>query len=312
MSNFSSSSSYGASSPSQIPDWDDLRSLSGNAGKKKGGGMNFGKLSLMVIGGILVCYLILIPLFGWVIIEDGQVGVKKVLGHISDSPVPSGLHFYWPIISSIENWDTKTKSLPETADVPSSEGLVASLDVSVVFNVGADTAPLIRKQTGKDYVTILVEPYFRQSIRTVVSGYPIKSLYSEQGRVEISKNILKMLIEELGPRHITVQDVLLRSVKLPKVFSDSIESKMQSEQQALQKEFELQKAKKDAEIMVAKANGVAEANRIISGSITEPYLRYLWIDGIKTENNQIIYVPTEACMPILEAGRGLKAPVPNK
>jgi hypothetical protein len=99
-----------------------------------------------------------------------------------------------------------------------------------------------------------------------------------------------------------VQDVLLRSVKLPAVFAASIETKLKTEQEALQKEFELQKASKDAEITIAKAKGTAEANKIIANSITPEYLRYLWIDGIKGEHNQIIYVPTEASIPIMEAG----------
>lgn len=59
---------------------------------------------------------------------------------------------------------------------------------------------------------------------------------------------------------------------------------------------------------VARARGVAEANKIIGDSLkgNEEYLRYLWIDAINTKEQQIIYVPTEAGLPILEAGRGVK------
>ena len=59
-----------------------------------------------------------------------------------------------------------------------------------------------------------------------------------------------------------------------------------------------------AEAEVNRAKGVAEANKIIAGSITEPYLRYLFIQGVTSaENKEVIYVPTEANLPILEAGR---------
>jgi len=59
------------------------------------------------------------------------------------------------------------------------------------------------------------------------------------------------------------------------------------------------------EAEVARAKGVAEANKIIGDSLkgNEAYLRYLWIDGLKSNEQQIIYVPTEAGLPILEAGR---------
>ena len=76
-----------------------------------------------------------------------------------------------------------------------------------------------------------------------------------------------------------------------------------AEQQALQKEFELQKAKKDAEIEVARAEGVAKANHIIASSISENYIKWMWINNMKNSEFQVIYVPTEAGLPILEAGK---------
>lgn len=70
-------------------------------------------------------------------------------------------------------------------------------------------------------------------------------------------------------------------------------------------------AKKEAALSLAsaeieRAKGVAEANRIIGESLkaNEGYLRYLWINNLENaKNSQVIYVPTEAGLPILEAGR---------
>jgi regulator of protease activity HflC (stomatin/prohibitin superfamily) len=61
----------------------------------------------------------------------------------------------------------------------------------------------------------------------------------------------------------------------------------------------------EAEAEVARAQGVAQANTIIGNSLkgNEAYLRYLWIDRLDSTKGQIIYVPTEAGLPILEAGR---------
>jgi regulator of protease activity HflC (stomatin/prohibitin superfamily) len=69
-------------------------------------------------------------------------------------------------------------------------------------------------------------------------------------------------------------------------------------------------AKKEAAIELAnaeieRAKGIAKANEIIGSSLkgNEEYLRYLWIDSLQNANNKIIYVPTEANLPVLEAGR---------
>lgn len=60
-----------------------------------------------------------------------------------------------------------------------------------------------------------------------------------------------------------------------------------------------------AEAEVIRAQGVAQANKIIGDSLhgNEAYLRYLWIQNLENGGNQVIYVPTEAGLPILEAGK---------
>lgn len=65
-------------------------------------------------------------------------------------------------------------------------------------------------------------------------------------------------------------------------------------------------AEADAQAEVARAEGVAKANQIIGESLKghNEYLKYLYITGITTkENKEVIYIPTEAGLPILEAGR---------
>jgi hypothetical protein len=56
---------------------------------------------------------------------------------------------------------------------------------------------------------------------------------------------------------------------------------------------------------VKQAMGVAEANKILGDSLkgNEGYLRYLFIKGLQDGRNDVIYIPTEAGLPILEAGK---------
>ena len=68
-----------------------------------------------------------------------------------------------------------------------------------------------------------------------------------------------------------------------------------------------QAAQYEAEAEVTRAGGVAKANQIIGDSLkgNEVYLRYLWINGLneKQGDKLVVYVPTEANLPIVEAGR---------
>ena len=60
-----------------------------------------------------------------------------------------------------------------------------------------------------------------------------------------------------------------------------------------------------AEAEVIRAEGVAKANSIIGESLrgNESYLRYLWIQTLNDNPQNVIYVPTETGLPILEAGK---------
>jgi len=93
-----------------------------------------------------------------------------------------------------------------------------------------------------------------------------------------------------------------------KVYSKELAGKAQLKEAEWNRQIAVEEAKaikeaallkKDAEII--RAEGIAEANRIIAGSISEEYIRYKFIEGLNDGNTEVIYVPTEANLPILEA-----------
>lgn len=66
---------------------------------------------------------------------------------------------------------------------------------------------------------------------------------------------------------------------------------------------DLDAAELDKQADIIRAEGIAEANEIIGKSITTEYLQWRWIEGLHDGSSEIIYVPTEANIPILEAFR---------
>lgn len=67
----------------------------------------------------------------------------------------------------------------------------------------------------------------------------------------------------------------------------------------------MESAKMLAAAEVERAKGVAEANKIIGDSLkgNDMYLKYLWLQGLEHTHNSVIYIPTEANLPLLEAGK---------
>ena len=70
----------------------------------------------------------------------------------------------------------------------------------------------------------------------------------------------------------------------------------------------LASAELDALSEVERAKGVAEANKIIGTSLKDnsEYLTWRWIEGLHDEHTDVIYIPTEANIPIIEIGRSIK------
>ncbi len=77
----------------------------------------------------------------------------------------------------------------------------------------------------------------------------------------------------------------------------------------LEAQAALDAARLTAQAEVERARGTNEANRIMAESLGGPenYLRWAYIDMLREtadqQDRQIIYIPTEAGMPILEAGQ---------
>lgn len=73
----------------------------------------------------------------------------------------------------------------------------------------------------------------------------------------------------------------------------------------------LESSKSLAQAEVMRAEGAAQANRILQDSLGGPegYLRYLQIQALESQGASLIYVPTEAGLPVTESQRLARAPV---
>ena len=70
----------------------------------------------------------------------------------------------------------------------------------------------------------------------------------------------------------------------------------------IEAEMNLAAEELNAQAEVARARGAAEAMEIVQGNLTEMYIRYLWVRQMSFNQATVVYVPTEANLPILEAG----------
>ncbi|MFH1713241.1 MAG: prohibitin family protein [Candidatus Jacksonbacteria bacterium] len=235
------------------------------------------------------------------VVPAGNVGVMDFFGKVSDRELAPGINLKTPF-SRVIKFDTRTQDYTMTSKIGegkiknddsitalTKEGLKVGLDITVLYHLEKGEAAEIYKNIGKDYEDKIIRPAIRSSIREVVAQYQAEALYSEK-REESTQSLLSMLKAKIDPRGITVEDVLMRDVTLPAKLSDSIEEKLQADQEAQRFDFVLQKEEKEAERKRIEAAGQRDAQKIINESLTDRYLQYLYIRELK-DREGTIYVP---------------------
>jgi regulator of protease activity HflC (stomatin/prohibitin superfamily) len=239
-----------------------------------------------------------------VVIEDGQMGVSKSFGKIAEDALPSGAYFSVPIFREIEPWNIKTQRRSMNLDIPSAEGLIVKIQSTVLFR--PTQVVKLRKEIGPNFVETVLDSTLINTFREVIGKRKVEGIITEQE--SLTTKAFGVLRDSMGPRGIMVERLMITGLELPPTFKEAIERKLGQEQKAFQKQFELIQATKDAEIEVARAKGAAEAQEIVRSTLSKEYLQYLWIKTLN-ENPNVIYVATEANMPMFRTSKGPKGPV---
>jgi len=230
------------------------------------------------IGAILLTILVVILLYSMVAyVPAGHVGVLTLFGRVTGEVLPEGTHLVNPF--KVNNtMSIRTQEQKETASVPSSEGLIISLDTSLLFRLSAAKAAEVYQKLGLNYVEVVVEPSLRSTIRAVTAAHSASALYTGT-REEVAQQIQIDLERILNERGVIVESVLLRDVQLPAMLKTSIEAKQQAEQDALRMSFVLQKEKQEAERKRIEAQGIRDFQQVVTQGISQQLLEWKGIEA---------------------------------
>ncbi len=228
----------------------------------------------------------------WTIIPAGHTGVIDFLGNVSDETLKPGVSLVNPM-AKIEKMSIKTQELKEMMSVPSKEGLSVNLEISLLFKLNSDMANEIYKTVGPEYAEIILVPQFRSVVRGVTARYEAKALYTAS-REKLAGEILDELGKLVGPRGITVEQAPLRQIQLPARLTQSIEEKLQAEQDAQRMEFILQKEEQEADRKRIEARGIADFQDIVSVNISNMLLKWKGIEATEklasSPNTKVIII----------------------
>lgn len=236
-------------------------------------------------------------------IEAGQIGVKSLFGKVQDDVLKSGLHFINPFVN-VQRLDIKTQNYTmsgihdegtKTGDdairVLTSDGLEVTIDLTVLYKLLPSEAPRLVRETGVDYTDKIVRPLTRTKIRDNSVYYEAISLYSNK-RDEFQQRIFKSIEDDFRKRGLILEQLLVRNITLPQSVKETIEQKINAEQDAQKMQFVLLKEKQEAERKRVEAQGIADYQRIINIGLTDQQLQYeqikAYLELAKSDNAKVI------------------------
>jgi regulator of protease activity HflC (stomatin/prohibitin superfamily) len=262
------------------------------------------KIALPAI--IIVIALIILLAKSAITIGAGEAGVLYKTfdnGVVTDEPpLGEGFHVIAPW-NKVIIYEVRQLELFEQMKVLSSNGLEIQIDASAWYLPVYNDLGNLHQTLGENYLQRVIQPAIRSAARSVVGRYTPEQLYSSK-RDAIQDEIFLETKTILEKQYVQLNEVLVRDVTLPATIKDAIERKLKQEQESLEYEFRLVTAAKEAEKVIIEAQGKADANRILSASLTDKILQDKGIDATlklaESPNSKVIVIGSgDSGLPII-------------
>jgi prohibitin 1 len=270
---------------------------------------NQGLPKAMVMGVVGLIFVVMFGSSMFVTINPGQKGVLfKTLGEGLDKDYVygQGLHVIAPWNDMIV-YDVKETETFEKMEVLSRNGLSIKIDLSILHHPVQDKIGYLHDNIGKNYLEKIIKPAVRSVTREVIGNYLPEELYSTK-RTEIEQEIYDQTNVIVVDKYINLPAIYIRDVTLPQTLKTAIEQKLKQEQESLEYEFKIDKARKEAERKEIEANGIAKFQKIVNQTITPQLLKWKGVEATqeiaKSSNAKVIVIGNgDGDLPIILGGQ---------
>jgi len=252
------------------------------------------KIGIPIIFTLIV--LIILISKSAITVGSGEAGVlyKTFGGGVvtDEPPLGEGFHLVMPW-NKVHIYEVRQQEAFEKMDVLSSNGLDIKLDASVWFQPEIESLGKLHQEKSEMYKERILLPAIRSAARSVVGRYTPEQLYSSK-RDAIQVEIFEETKKIVDDQYIQLNEVLIRDVTLPPTIKEAIERKLKQEQESLEYEFRLVTADKEAQKVRIEAQGKADANRILSASLTDKILQDKGIEATmmlaESPNSKVVVI----------------------
>ena len=199
--------------------------------------------------------------------------------------------------NEVENVDFRPNTYTETFNILAKDELNISFRFQTIIKVKPGTIKTVVEEFAgsKFYPRYIKEP-LRAMVRKNVQT--LESREVKEKRTEIAKSVMVELIDYLSDTPFVAISGVVGNIDYPKVVTEAVEKKLAAKQLLDEKETQKEIAKKDAQIRIEEAKGIAEAQKIINATLTQNYLQHEAINAqlkmASSPNHTTVYIPSGA------------------
>lgn len=237
-----------------------------NIFKKKNGNYN---VAIIVLCIIISLFVIVTILSCFTTVRSGEVGLKVRFGKVTDFSITEGVNFKIPYIEKIVKVNIKVQKAELSVEGSTKDLQIVNTNASVNYRIDPEKASYLYKTVGNSYEEIVLIPAIKESIKSAIAQYNAEEITTN--RTVVSESCLKAIQSKVEKYGIIIEDFNLTDFSFSEEYTKAIEEKQVAEQN-------LEKAKLEAEAKVAKAQGEADANKMLEQTLTHEVLMEKFIE----------------------------------
>jgi regulator of protease activity HflC (stomatin/prohibitin superfamily) len=271
---------------------------------------------------LVVLALVLVGFSSYYSQDAGEARVQKSFtGKLVGQTTAAGPHWKAPWVSTI-NFDVRNNTVTYIGNgkegdhsggsatgaqitFQDKDGVTGNLDLVVRYSVQPDAVLKIYKEfkSQENFVSKVVTNDVRSVARNIPSTYSTIEVYNDRSKVEAG--IRQALEDRWTKDGLVVEEVTLQEIR----YSDGVKQRFDDAQAARiaveKAQAEQQQASVEAATKKIEAQGIADANAVLTQSLTPEVLQQRYIDALSKAST--IYVVPQGSTPMVGVGSAIPA-----